>query len=72
MTDTKTHSTLEKIAFSSTVFPSAEDMALWNRLSDAEKRAVIARDEDAGVRSGVAPKESVEERLSRVRAHRAL
>ena len=71
MSDTKTDD-ISGIAFSSTVFPNAEDMALWDSLSDGEKRAVIARDEEQGFQSGIAPKESLEERLSRVRADRAV
>ena len=56
------------IEFSSTVFPTAEDIALWESLSPEERRAVVARDEEAGARSGVAEKESLEQRLHRVRS----
>jgi len=56
------------IRFSSTVFPSAADMALWESLSTEERQAVIARDEEAGAQSGIAAKESLEQRLKRVRS----
>ena len=71
MADPKTHD-MSDIAFSPMVFPSAEDMALWGGLSDAEKHAVIACDEEQGFQSGIAPKESLGVRLSRVRADRAV
>ncbi len=51
-------------------FPGADDMAQWNRLSPADKRALIERDEEAGFQSGVAPAESAAERRVRVRAER--
>lgn len=56
------------VRFSSTVFPSADDMKLWNSLSPAEQRAVIERDEEAGFQSDIAKKETLEDRLARVRA----
>lgn len=59
------------IAFSSTVFPSAEDMALWNSLSAEQQRALIERDEEAGSESGTAEPETLEDRLARVRANMA-
>jgi len=43
-------------------------MALWASLSHAEQRAVIARDEETGFRSGIAEPETLKERLERVRA----
>lgn len=58
------------VRFSSTVFPDAEDMALWNSLTPDEQRAAVAEDEEAGYRSGVASDETLEVRLSRVRAER--
>jgi len=50
------------------VFPSASDMALWDVLSPAEKRAFIERSEQAGFESGMAPDETIAQRLARVRA----
>jgi len=55
------------VKFSSTVFPTEEDAALWESLSPEEQRAIIARDEEVGFRSGIAPKESLTARLARVR-----
>ncbi len=57
-----------KIKFSSTVFPTAEDRKLWDALSPEEQQAVIIAAEEKGFQSGVAPAESVAERLARVRA----
>lgn len=56
------------VRFNSTVFPTDEDMKLWNSLSPEEQRAVIERDEEAAFQSGIAKKETLEERLARVRA----
>lgn len=70
MSDTK-QTDVSKVRFSSKVFPSAADMALWESLSDAEKRAVVKRDEEAGYQSGLAKPESLEARLARVRADMA-
>ena len=56
------------IEFSSTVFPSSDDMALWESLSPEERRSVIARDEEAGAQSGIAAQETLEQRLKRVRS----
>ncbi len=67
MSDPKTTDAPD-IQFSSTVFPTEEDMALWESLSTDEQRAIVARDEEAGFRSGAAPEESLSERLARVRA----
>lgn len=53
---------------SSTVFPTAEDRALWESLSPAERLAIVTRDEDAGARSGVARNASLHEILADLRA----
>jgi len=58
---------ISRIRFSSSAFPTDEDLALWNSLTPAERRAVVRRDEEAGFASGQAPRESLEERLARVR-----
>ncbi|ESQ75139.1 hypothetical protein ABAC402_10750 [Asticcacaulis sp. AC402] len=42
-------------------------MALWQSLSPAQQFEVIARDEEAGFQSGIAPQETMAERLARVR-----
>ena len=56
------------IRFTSTVFPTDEDMKLWNSLSADERRAVVRRDLDEAEASGVAEQESAEEIIRRVRA----
>jgi len=56
---------------SSTVFPTDEGMKLWNSLTPEERQAFIIEAEENGFQSGVAPAESVEERLARVRAEAA-
>ena len=55
------------IHFSSTMFLTADDMALWDSLSPEEQRSIIARDEETGFQSGPAPKEPLSKRLARVR-----
>ena len=66
MSDTQTD--VSKIKFSSTVFPTAADRKLWDSLGPEDRQAVIIAAEEAGFQSGVAPAESVAERLARVRA----
>ena len=63
MSETKTDTD-----FTSKVFPSVDDMARWNALSSAEQREFIESSEQAGFESGVAPSESLSDRLARVRA----
>ena len=63
MSDTKTD-----IKITSKAFPTAADMAAWNGLSPAEKRTFIEESEEAGFQSGVAPSETLTDRLARVRA----
>ena len=59
------------ITFSSTVFPTEEDMKLWHSLSPEEQLAVIQRELDKGEASGVAEAESMEQLMQRVRAETA-
>jgi hypothetical protein len=59
---------IEKIRFSSIVFPSAEDLALWENLSNEERAAIIARDEHAAFESGIAEKSTLREILAETRA----
>lgn len=61
---------ISKINFSSTVFPTAADQTLWSSLSDKQRLAIIERDEEAAFHSGVAPPETKEEILARVRAEK--
>lgn len=56
------------IRFTSTVFPTDEDMKLWNSLSAEEQRAVVRRDLDEAEVSGIAEPETAEEIIQRVRA----
>jgi hypothetical protein len=67
MSDTKTVD-VSRIAFASTVFPTAEDKELWESLTQAEQLAIIERDEEAGFASGVARSASLREILAEVRA----
>lgn len=67
MSETKTID-MSHIHFSSTVFPTAEDMRLWDSLSPEEQRAVVRRDLDRAEASGVAPAETMAEVMVRARA----
>jgi hypothetical protein len=69
MQDTKT--VVSNVHFSSTVFPTEEDMTLWDSLSPEEQRAVVERDLDAAEASGIAAPESMEQMIQRVRANPA-
>lgn len=53
--------------FASTVFPTDEDKALWARLNDEQRHALIERSEQAGFDSGVAERASLREILAEVR-----
>ena len=55
------------IRFTSTVFPTDEDMKLWNSLTALEQRAVLQRDLDDAEASGIADPESAVEVIRRVR-----
>ncbi len=67
MKDTKTVD-VSHIKFTSTAFPTDEDMKLWRGLTPEQREAVIIEAEEKGFRSGIAPDEPAEERLARVRA----
>lgn len=54
--------------FQSAVFPTAEDIKLWESLSPERQRAIIARDLDEAEKSGVAEDVSMDELIARVRA----
>ncbi len=45
---------ISDIKFTSTVFPTPEDMALWKSLTPEQKRAVELRDVKEGQASGLA------------------
>lgn len=55
------------ISFSSTVCPTAEDRAIWASLSDAQRHAILLRDEEKAFESGLAEKTSKQELLDEVR-----
>ena len=59
---------ISEIKFSSTVFPSEEDMKLWSELGAEKQRAIIARDLDAAEASGIAPAETAQQIIERVRS----
>jgi hypothetical protein len=59
---------ISAVEFSSAVFPSPEDRALWESLTPAQRLALIERDEDAGFRSGAARHALMREVLAEVRA----
>lgn len=48
---------ISRIKMSSTVFPTKEDMKLWESLTHEQRKAVELRDEKEGFRSGVAAKQ---------------
>lgn len=58
---------ISHIRFSSTVFPTAEDKALWESLTAEQQLAVLRRDEQAGFDSGVADHASMAEILAEAR-----
>ena len=59
---------ISHIRFTSTVFPTDEDMRLWDSLSAEERRAVVRRDLDEAEASGIAEPETIEQVIERVRA----
>lgn len=66
MTEAKT-TDVSHIHFTSTAFPTDEDMKLWNGLSGEQQRAVVRRDLEEAEASGIAEPESAEEIIQRVR-----
>lgn len=59
---------VSQIRFNSTVFPTEEDMTLWNGLTPEEQRAVIRRDLDEAEAGGIAKPEAAEAVIQRMRA----
>ena len=59
---------ISQIRFSSTVYPSADDIALWESLSPEAQAALIKRDLDEAEQSGEALSATMEELIARVRA----
>lgn len=58
---------IENLRFSSITQPTAEDIALWESLSDEERAAVIQRDEQAAFESGIAEKATLREIVDETR-----
>jgi len=56
------------VTFSSTVFPSSEDIALWEKLSDEQRQVLITQSEQSAFESGIAEKSSLQELLSETRS----
>ncbi len=69
MGETKTIDVSE-IRFSSTVYPTEEDMKLWESLSPAEQQAIIKRDLDEAEASGIAAPETLDQVIERLRSER--
>lgn len=67
MSDTK-EITAPELNLTSKAFPTEGDMATWKMLTPSQQRAWLIAEEDKGFKSGAAPHETLEERLSRVRA----
>ncbi len=57
---------ISNVEFSSTVFPTDEDMKLWESLSPAEQRAAIMRDVKQGLEGPPASKASKAEIMGEV------
>jgi len=53
MSDIKTVD-ISEIKFSSTLFPTGEDVALWESLTREQRKAIEARDVEEGYASGLA------------------
>ena len=54
--------------FTSTVFPTDEDMKLWNSLTLEQKKAVEQRDEEKGYQSGIAESRTMQELIAEAKA----
>lgn len=50
--------------------PTKDDIAVWESLSDAEKKAVILAEMDSAEEEGLAPKQTMAEIITEARAHR--
>lgn len=56
------------VKFASTVFPTPEDMALWDSLTPEQRKAVEVRDEEEGHHSGVTEPRSMDELIAEAKA----
>ena len=59
---------ISEVKFTSTVFPTPEDMAVWERLTPEQRKAVEVRDEEEGYHSGVADPCSMDELIAEAKA----
>ena len=65
MADTDTID-VSHVKFTSTVFPTDEDMKLWHSLNEAEQHAVVMRDVKKGLQGPPASKASKDEIMHEV------
>ncbi len=56
------------IKFTSTVFPTEEDMKLWESLTYEQRKAVEIRDEEEGYQSGIAEPQTMDELIAEAKA----
>lgn len=66
MRDTKTVD-ISHLKFNSTVYPTDEDVKLWDSLSSEEQSAILARDLEEAETSGLAPKQTMAEIIAEAR-----
>jgi len=59
------------IQFTSTVYPTENDMKLWHSLSAEEQHAVIMRDVEEALKSGIAEEQSMAEVIAEAREEMA-
>jgi hypothetical protein len=67
MSDTETID-ISEVKFSSTVFPTKEDMKLWESLSLEQRKAVELRDVEEGRASGLAEPCTMDEIIAEAKA----
>lgn len=63
--------TLPDLSISSSVFPTAEDKAMWTGLSDDQRHAIILHDEQSGFESGIASNSDLQDLLTEVRSEKS-
>ncbi len=59
---------ISHIRFTSMAQPTDEDVALWDSLTDDEKNAVLDREIDEAMASGIAPKQTMAEIIEEAKA----
>lgn len=65
MTDTKVNDSAE-VSLTSTVFPSAADKALWQSLTEAQRQAIIEKQEQDAFASGPSDQSDLQTLLNEV------